>query len=60
MIYYHVRITLRSNRTSDCLELDLSEENLLANIVEPYKTGKKFLCGGIIVDPFDIGGNTNQ
>ncbi len=38
----------------------MSEENLLANIVEPYKTGKKFLCGGIIVDPFDIGGNTNQ
>jgi len=51
---YHVRITRRSDRGSDCVELDLSEKNLLQNIVEPYKDGKKFLCGGILVDPFDI------
>lgn len=54
MNYYHVRITRRSDRGSDCLELDLSEKNLSENMVEPYKIGKKFLCGGILVDPFDI------
>jgi len=54
MNYYHVRITRRSDRGSDCVELDLSERNLLQSIVEPYKDGKKFLCGGILVDPFDI------
>jgi len=52
--YYHVRITRLSNRSSDCLELDLSEKNLIANIVDPYKAGTKFLCGGTIIDPFDI------
>jgi len=52
--YYHVRITRISNRSSDCLELDLTEDNLLANVVGPYKAGKKFLCGGTIVDPLDI------
>jgi hypothetical protein len=36
------------------VELDLTEENLLDNIVGPYKAGKKLLCGGTIVDPFDI------
>jgi len=54
MNYYHVRITRRSDRGSDCVELDLSEKNLLRSTVEPYKNGKKFLCGGILADPFDI------
>lgn len=52
--YYHVRITLKSRRTHDAVELDLAEEDILKNIVAPYSEGKKFLCGGEIIDPFDI------
>lgn len=54
MDYYHIRITRTSNRSSDCLELDLSENILRSNIVTPYSQGKRFLCGGVLIDPFDI------
>jgi hypothetical protein len=52
--YYHLRITRISNRSSDLLELDLPEDKLRKYIVEAYHKGEKFLCGGTIVDPFDI------
>lgn len=52
--YYHVRITKRSDRTHDTVELDLSKEELMKRIVEPYKKGKTFMCNGQPIDPFDI------
>lgn len=54
MPYYHVRITKRSRRTHDRLELDLTEDELMERIVNPFLGGKSFLCGGEPIDPFDV------
>jgi predicted nucleotide-binding protein len=52
--FYHVRITRRSDRSDDLLELDLDESNLLKHIIAPYKKGQQFYCEGTVVDPFDV------
>jgi len=51
---YHVRITKKSDKWNDCLEFDLSRDELLKKIIEPYHKGKKFICSGEVIDPFDI------
>jgi predicted nucleotide-binding protein len=51
---YHVRITKKSRRDDDALELDLSKDELLKRIVEPFRQGEPFMCGGEPIDPFDI------
>jgi predicted nucleotide-binding protein len=52
--FYHIRITRKSKRSDDLLELDLDESSLLKNIVTPYKQGQLFYCEGTVVDPFDV------
>jgi hypothetical protein len=52
--YYHVHVTKKSGHPLDVYELDFAEENLIKDIVEPYKKGKNFMCGGTPLDPFDI------
>jgi len=54
MAFYHVRITRKSQRRYDLVELDLSGPGLMKNIVKPYLEGKQFYCENTIVDPFDI------
>ena len=54
-MYYHARITIKPEKPkgspSDCLELDLSHEDLLGKIVLPFLRGATFFCGGTVVDP---------
>lgn len=51
---YHVRITKKDGRIGDVVELDLSKEDLIKNIVTPFEKGKKFFCNGEIINPFNI------
>ena len=51
---YHVRITKKSDRSYDLVELDLSKDELLEHIVHPYLKGERFYCDGSIVDLYDI------
>ncbi len=51
---YHVRITRKSNKTSDLIELDLTEENLNTYIVNPYLNGDDFHVDGTQVSPNDV------
>jgi len=54
MPYYHVRVTRKSNRTHDVLELDLSENELLERIVSRFAQGLGFICGGEPIAPNDV------
>lgn len=54
MSFYHVRITKKSRRTTDTLELDLSKEELLERIVNPFLNGTTFMCSGEPIDPFNV------
>lgn len=54
MPYYHVRVTKKSEPTEDCLELDLSKEELKKAVVEPFLKGEPFMCGGEPIDSFDV------
>ena len=39
-MYYHVRITQKSNKIIDELKLDLSEEKLRSQFITPYENGE--------------------
>jgi len=54
MPHYHVRVTKKSDRTSDALELDMSKDELMEQIVKPFTQGESFMCGGEPIDPFDV------
>lgn len=54
MPFFHVRITQKSNPTHDSVELDLSENDVEETIARPYQDGEEFLCGGDVIDPFDV------
>lgn len=54
MPYYHVRVTRKSHRTDDALELDLSEKELQEQIVERFLQGRAFMCGGQPIPPSDV------
>jgi len=51
---YHVRITLRSDRTHDEVKLDLSEEELRERFLRPYKAGDPIVIGGRTIPCDDI------
>jgi len=51
---YHVRITRRSRRYSDAIELDLSKEDLEQRIVRPFLEAESFMCGGEPINPLDV------
>ena len=46
MPYFHVRVTQRSMRSHDAVELDLSEEDLMRRFVRPYREGRGIAAAG--------------
>lgn len=54
MAFYHVRITRKSQPSSDLVELDLTGPGLMKHVVRPYLEGKQFYCENTLVDPFDV------
>lgn len=56
MTYFHVYALHvdNSDRQNEAYELDLSEEELKARIVEPFLGGQDFICGGQPVNPFKV------
>lgn len=54
MPYFHVRVTRKSNRSHDALELDLSEDELHDRIVQPFLQAEAFMCGGKPILPSDV------
>jgi predicted nucleotide-binding protein len=54
MPYFHVRVTRKSERSHDALELDLSEGELQERIVQRFLQSKAFMCGGQPIPPSDI------
>ena len=57
MSYYHVHIVHHDpsrKGPKEAYELDLSEEELMEQIVRPYLAGKTFMCGGQPIDAFFI------
>ena len=54
MMYYHVRITLRSNPSQVEVELDISLEELTKRFVHLYKTGLPIVIPGKAIFPEDI------
>jgi len=45
-MFYHVRITQKSNRTYDEVKLDLSEKRLFSQFIEPYEQGDPIIING--------------
>lgn len=45
-MFYHVRITQKSNRTHDEVKLDLSKERLFSQFIEPYENGNPIIING--------------
>jgi predicted nucleotide-binding protein len=56
MQYYHVYIRHidSSGNQAEAIELDLSENEIKALIVEPYLRGQDFICGGQPINPFKV------
>jgi len=57
MPYYHVHIVHHDpsrKGPKDAYELDLSEEQMIEQIVKPYLAGKTFMCGGQPIDAFFV------
>jgi len=52
--YFHVIIALKSRPEADVLATDLSQKEMIDNIVKPYLEGSKFACGTELIDPKDI------
>ncbi|WP_321419455.1 nucleotide-binding protein [uncultured Methanomethylovorans sp.] len=52
--YYHVRITLKSNRITDELKLDLDRKTLNNRFIIPYELGNIIMVKGKHIDPSDI------
>ena len=54
MQYFHIRVTPRSNRSRDQIELDLSEEVLMSRFVLPYRQGRGIAVDGRPIPVDDI------
>jgi predicted nucleotide-binding protein len=53
-MFYHVRITQKSNRTHDEVKLDLSKERLFSQFIEPYEKGDPIIINGKTILPEDL------
>ncbi len=53
-MFYHVRITQKSKRSSDEVKLDLSKEQLEERFINPYQEGSPIIINGKTVTPNDI------
>lgn len=51
---YHVRISLKSQKSSDETKTDFSEEQLKVRILEPYEQGEPIILNGKTIQPNDI------
>lgn len=51
---YHVRISLKSQKSSDETKTDFSEEQLQVRILEPYEQGEPIILNGKTIQPNDI------
>jgi predicted nucleotide-binding protein len=51
---YHVRITLRSDRSRDEVKLDLTEEQLRESFLRPYRAGNPIVIDGRTIPCDDI------
>lgn len=56
MTYYHVCVTHTpsKNESIQVYEIDLTKEELLDKIVNPYLNGQVFICGGQTINPFSV------
>jgi predicted nucleotide-binding protein len=52
--YYHVRITLSSDRGFDEIKLDLDRDTLIERFIIPYEKGLPIISSGKTIDVFDI------
>jgi predicted nucleotide-binding protein len=51
---YHVRISLKSQKSSDETKTDFTEEQLQTRIIEPYEQGEPIILNGKTIQPNDI------
>ena len=51
---YHIRISLKSQKSSDESKTDFSEEQLQVRIIEPYEKGEPIILNGKTIQPSDI------
>ena len=54
MLFYHIRITQKSNRSSDETKVNLTEEELKSRFLEPYKKGKPIIINGKTITMDDL------
>jgi predicted nucleotide-binding protein len=52
--FYHVTVSLKNRPRKDALGIDMPEKYLKEKVVNPYKKGLKFACGGEFVLPEDV------
>jgi len=53
-MFYHVRITSKSNRSQSEVKLDLSEDQLRDRFLSPYESGEPIIVGGKTILADDI------
>ena len=54
MLYYHVRIKIKSDQRTSIVKFDLSQEDLEERILSPYRKGSPITIRGRIVSLDDI------
>jgi predicted nucleotide-binding protein len=54
-VFYHAKIILKPERAKEnakqAFEFDLTREDLIAKIAQPFVAGGQFFCGGVVVNP---------
>lgn len=53
-MYYHVRISTKSNKSYDETKVDLTEEQLYERFLKPYESGLPIIINGKTIDPSDF------
>ncbi len=53
-MYYHIRISTKSNKTHDETKVDLSEEQLLERFIKPYELGNSIIINGKTITLDDL------
>ena len=53
-MFYHVRITSKSNRSQSEVKLDLSEDQLRDRFLSPYESGEPIVVRGKTIPADDI------
>jgi predicted nucleotide-binding protein len=53
-MFYHVKITQKSNKSHDEVKVDLSKERLVSQFISPYENGKPIIVNGKTITSEDI------